>query len=58
MMTGFKPGVAQGRDQGVEDIGDSAGDHLALGKRSWVGLVVEWTVPEELQLVEDVLGWR
>ena len=54
----FEPGVAQGRDQGVEDIGDGAGDHLALGKRSRIGLVVEWTVTEELQFGEDVVGRR
>ena len=54
----FEPGVAQGGDQGVEDVGDGAGDHLAFGKRSRIGLVVEWTVAKELQFAEDVVGRR
>ena len=54
----FEPGVAQGGDQGVEDVGDGAGDHLALGKRSRIGFVVERTVAEELQFGEDVVGRR
>ena len=58
LEVGFEPGVAQRRDQGVEDIGDGAGDDLALGKRPRIGLVVEGTVAEELQFVEDVVGRR
>ena len=49
----FEPGVVQGGDQGVEDIGNGASDHLAFGQRSRIGLVVEWTVAKELQFVED-----
>jgi hypothetical protein len=34
---GFEPGVLQRGDQGVEDVGDGAGDAVALGKRAGVG---------------------
>ena len=54
----FKPGIAESSHQGVEDIGDSTSDHLALGKRSRVRLVVVWTVAEKLQFTEDVVSWR
>ena len=54
----FEPRVAQGRDQGVEDIDDGAGDDPAVGKRPWIGLVVEGTVTEELQFAKDVVGRR
>ena len=54
----LEPCVAQCRDQGIEDIGDGDGDHLALGKRAWIGLVVEWAVAEELQFGENVIGRR
>ena len=54
----FEPGVVQGGDQGVEDVGDGASDHLAFGQRSRIRLVVEWTVAKELQFAEDVLGRR
>ena len=56
LEVGFEARVAQGRDQGVEDVGDSARDGVAFGKRSRVGLVVEGTVAIELKLVEDVIG--
>jgi len=54
----FKPRVAQCRNQGVEDIGDRAGDHLALWEWPWIGLVVKGTVAEELQFAKDVVSWR
>jgi hypothetical protein len=56
----LEPRVAQGSDQGVENIGDGTGDHLALWQGSRIGLVVEWTVAKELQFVEDEVGrrWR
>ena len=54
---GFEARVAQSRDQGVEDVGDSARDGVAFGKRSRVRLVVEGTEAIELKLVEDVIGW-
>lgn len=44
----LEPRVVQGRNQGVEDIGDGTGDHLAFGKRSRIRLVVERTVTVEL----------
>ena len=57
LEVGFEARVAQSRDQGVEDVGDSAGDGVAFGKRSRIGLVVEGTEAIELKLVEDVIGW-
>jgi hypothetical protein len=54
----LEPCVAQRGDQGVEDIGDCACDDLALGERSGIRLVVEWTVAKELQFAQDVLGRR
>jgi hypothetical protein len=57
LEVGFEAGVAQRGDQGVEDVGDSARDGVALGKRSWVRLVVEGTIAIELKLVKDVIGW-
>ena len=56
LEVGFEARVAQGRDQGVEDVGDGAGDGIAFGKRSRIGLVVEGTVAIELKFVEDVIG--
>ena len=57
LEVGFEPRVAQGRDQGVEDVGDGAGDGVAFGKRPRVGLVVEGAVAIELKLAEEVIGW-
>ncbi|MGY2930585.1 hypothetical protein ACVWZ6_000187 [Bradyrhizobium sp. GM6.1] len=54
----LKPGVAQGRDQGVEDIGDGAANHLALWEWSWIGLVVEGVIAEELEFGDDLVGRR
>ena len=56
LEVGFEARVAQGRDQGVEDVGDGARDGIAFGKRPRIGLVVEGTVAIELKLVEDVIG--
>jgi hypothetical protein len=53
---GFEAGVAQSRDQGVEDVGDSTRDSVAFGKRSRVRLVVEGTIAVELKLAQDVIG--
>ncbi len=44
----LKPRVVQGRNKGVKDIDHGADDHLALGERSWIGLVVEGTIAKEL----------
>jgi hypothetical protein len=48
--------VAQGRDEGVEDVCDGSGHGIAFGKRSGIGLVLEGTIAVELQLIEDVIG--
>ena len=57
LEVGFEASVAQSRDQGVEDIGDSTRDGVAFGKRPLVRLVVEGTEAIELKLVQDVIGW-
>ena len=56
LEVGFEAGVAKGDDQGVEDVGDSAGDDAALGQRSRVGLVLEGAIAVELEFGEDVIG--
>ena len=43
-------------DEGVEDVGDGAGDGVAFGQRPRIGLVLEGTVAIELKFVEDVIG--
>ena len=53
---GFEARVAEGCDQGVEDVGDGAGDGIAFGKRPRIGLVLEGTIAIELEFVEDVIG--
>src|SRR6266850_3214653 len=54
----LEPGVVQGGDEGVEDIGHGASDHLTFGHRSGIGLVVEGTIAKELQFAQHVLGRR
>ncbi len=56
LEVGFEAGVAQRRDQGVEDVGDGAGDGLGFGQRSRVGLVLERAIAVELEFGEDVIG--
>ena len=63
LEVGFEACVREGRDQGVEDVGDGAGDGLGFGQRPRVGLVVEGAIAVELEFGEDgggdgVLGWR
>jgi len=53
---GFEPCVAQGGDDGLEDVGDSAGDRPRLGQRSRIRLVLEGTVTVELQFGQDQVG--
>ena len=53
---GFEARVAQRRDEGVEDVGDGAGDGVGFGQRSRIGLVLEGTVAIELKFGEDVIG--
>ena len=55
---GFEARVAERADDGVEDVGDGAGDRIGLGQRSWIGLVLEGTVAIELEFGEDVIGRR
>ena len=57
LEVGLEPRVAEGRDQGVEDVGEGAGDGVAFGKRPRIGLVVEGAVAVELNLAEEVIGW-
>ena len=53
---GFEARVGERRDDGVEDVGDGAGDRSAFGQRSRIGLVLEGTVAVELKFGEDVIG--
>ena len=55
---GLEARVAQGRDQCIEDVGHGAGDGVAVGQRSRIGLVFEGTMCVELELREDVAGRR
>ena len=57
LEVGLEPRIAEGRDQGVEDVGEGAGDGVAFGKRPRIGLVVEGAVAIELKLAEEVIGW-
>ena len=53
---GFERCVAQGGDDGVEDVRDSASDRPRLGERSRIRLVLEGTVTVELQFGQDQVG--
>jgi hypothetical protein len=46
---GLEAGVDQCGDEGVEDVGDGAGDDWALRQRSRVRFVLEGTVAVELE---------
>ncbi len=50
---GLQAGVAQGGDQGVEDVGQCALDPALLGQGPWVGLILEGTVAVELEFGEE-----
>lgn len=56
MGDAFEAGVAEGGDQGVEDVGDGASDGIAFGKRPGIGFILERTVAIELEFGEDVFG--
>ena len=60
LEVGFEAGVAQGRHEGVEDVGDGASDVARFGQRPRIGLVLKGTIAVELQFGEDVVGrgWR
>ena len=53
---GFEARVLQRRDQGVEDVGDGAGDAVAFGEWPGIGFVLEGTVAVELKLLQNVVG--
>ena len=53
---GFETGVGQRYDEGVEDVGDSAGDDLGFGQGPWIRFVLEGAIAVELEFVEDVIG--
>ena len=52
---GFHAGVFQGRDEGIEDVGDGDREALPIGHRARIGLV-EGAVAIQLQLVERMGG--
>ena len=49
LEVGFETGFGQDGDEGVEDVGDGAGDDWALRQRSRVRFVLEGTVAVELE---------
>jgi hypothetical protein len=53
VKVGFEARVAQGRDKGVENVGNGARDGIAFRKRPRIGFIV---VAKELKFVEDVIG--
>jgi hypothetical protein len=54
---GFEAGLAQARDERVEDVGDGGSDDTGVGQRSRVGLVLEGAIAVKLEFGEDVIGW-
>jgi hypothetical protein len=52
----LEAGVAQGRDEGVEDVSDGAGNDTGFGHRSRVVFVLEGTIAVKLEFGEDVIG--
>ena len=56
LEVGFEASVGQRHHEGVEDVGDAAGEDVRFGKRPGIGLVVEGTVAIELEFVEDLVG--
>ncbi|BDD66291.1 hypothetical protein Sj15T_13120 [Sphingobium sp. TA15] len=55
---GFKAGVAECGDEGVKDVGDGGGNHVAFGQRSRIGFVLKRAPAIELEFVEDMIGGR
>jgi len=53
---GFEARVLQGRDQGIEDVCDSACDLIAVWQETLIRLVGEGAEAVELEFVEDVIG--
>jgi hypothetical protein len=50
---GFEPRVFQGRDQGVEDVGDGAAQDPCVGKRSWIRIVLKGSIAVELKFLQN-----
>jgi hypothetical protein len=56
LEVGFETSVRQRHHEGVEDVGDAAGEDARFWKRPRIWLVVEGTVAIELEFVEDMVG--
>ena len=58
LKIGFEPGIAERRDEGVEDVGEGTASSLFIGQRSRIGFVLMRTVAVELKLVDDSVRGR
>jgi hypothetical protein len=45
---------ARGCSQAVEEIGDGRAEAIVVGERSWIGLVLEGAMAEELKFFEQM----
>ena len=54
----FEAGVAERRDQRVEDVGHGPAGGGGFGQRPWVRLVAGRTIAIELEFGEDAVGGR
>jgi hypothetical protein len=55
---GFEPGVAEHAGEGLDDPGEAGPDHLVVGQRAGIGLVLMRTVAVHLQFEDDAVGRR
>lgn len=52
----FEAGVGQCHHDGIEDVGDAAGEDLCSGKRPGIGFVLEGRLAIELEFLEKLAG--
>ena len=56
LEVGFEARIGERHHEGVEDVGDAAGEDVRFGQRPGIGFVLERTVAIELEFVEDLVG--